>query len=107
MNLCILIGRLGRDAELKYVNSGTAVCSFSLATNERLHRGKAREDIVTWHRIVAWNDLAEKARTLKRGQLVMVEGALHTDEWQDRSGNKRETLQVVCRSFRPLAAEEV
>ncbi len=106
MNLAILIGRLGRDPELKCTNSDKMVCTFSIATNEKLPRGKGREEIVTWHKIVAWENLAEQARTLKKGQLVMIEGALRTDKWKDRDGNDRESLQIICQRFRTLDGRE-
>ncbi len=106
MNLAILIGRLGRDPELKTTSTGENVCDFSLATNEKVPKGKGREEIVTWHRIVAWNELAKHAAKLRKGQMVMVQGSLHTDHWQDKHGNKRETLQLVCQRLTPIGGEE-
>lgn len=106
MNLAILIGRLGRDPELKCTSFDKMVCTFSIATNEKLPKGKGREAVVTWHRIVAWENVAEQARTLKKGQLVQIEGSLRTDKWKDRDGNERETLQIVCQRFRTLDGME-
>ncbi len=106
MNLVVLIGRLGRDPELKCTSTDKMVCTFSIATNEKLPRGKSREEKVTWHRVVAWENLAEQARTLKKGQLVQIEGSLRTDKWRDRDGNDRESLQVMAQRLRTLDGKE-
>jgi len=106
MNLCILVGRLGRDAEVKYVNSRTAVCIFSLAVNEKIRRGKGYEGVTTWLRISCWDKLAEQAGSLKKGELVLIEGSLRTEKWKSRDGEERESLQVVCRHFRALDTKE-
>lgn len=102
MNLVILIGRLGHDAEVKEVSSGKKVCNFSVATEERIKRGSGFEKLTVWHRIVAWELLAEHAGTLKKGELVMIEGTLRVDKWRDKSGNDREGVQVLCQRLRTL-----
>ncbi len=106
MNLCILVGRLGRDAELKYVNSRTAVCSFSLAVNEKIRRGKGYEGVTTWLRIACWDKVAEQAGNLKKGELVLIEGSLRTEKWENKNGEERESLQVVGRRIRTLDGKE-
>ncbi|MFL6281898.1 MAG: single-stranded DNA-binding protein [Pyrinomonadaceae bacterium] len=91
-----IIGNLGRDPELRYTPQGTAVCQFSVATNER-RRDKAGEqqDITTWFRITAWGKQAETAsKYLSKGRRVYVEGRLHMEEWTDREGKARQTLEV-------------
>jgi single-strand DNA-binding protein len=91
-----IIGNLGRDPELRYTPQGTAVCQFSVATNER-RRDKAGEqqDITTWFRITAWGKQAETAsKYLSKGRKVYVEGRLHMEEWTDREGKARQTLEV-------------
>jgi single-strand DNA-binding protein len=91
-----IIGNLGRDPELRYTPQGTAVCQFSVATNER-RRDKAGEqqDITTWFRITAWGKQAETAsKYLSKGRRVYVEGRLHLEEWTDREGKARQTLEV-------------
>ncbi len=107
MNLCILIGRLGRDAELKYVNSHTAVCSFSLAVNEKIRRGKGYEGVTTWLRVACWDKLAEQAGSLRKGELVLIEGSLRTEKWKGKNGEERESLQVMCQRFRTLDGKEI
>jgi single-strand DNA-binding protein len=97
MNLCVLVGRLGRDAELKYVNSRTPVCSFSLALNEKIRRGKGYEGVTTWLRVACWDKLAEQAGNLKKGELVLIEGSLRKEKWKTKTGEEREGLQVMCR----------
>ncbi|MEK6281587.1 MAG: single-stranded DNA-binding protein [Acidobacteriota bacterium] len=95
-NKLILIGNLGRDPELRYTPQGTPVCSFSLATNER-RKNKAGEiqDHATWFRVVVWNRQAETAaQYLTKGRPVYIEGRLRVEEWTDRDGKPRHTLEV-------------
>jgi len=86
VNKVILIGRIGRDTELKYTASGNPVCRFSLATNESW-RDKAGnvQQRTEWHNIVAWNKLAEIAgEYLTKGKLVYLEGSIRSGKWEDR-----------------------
>ena len=95
-NKIILIGNLGRDPELSYTPQGTAVCKFSVATNER-RRDKAGEqqDITTWFRVTVWGKQAENvSKYLSKGRRVYVEGRLHVEDWTDRDGKQRYTLEV-------------
>jgi single-strand DNA-binding protein len=95
-NKIIIIGNLGRDPELSYTPQGTAVCKFSVATNER-RRDKAGEqqDITTWFRVSAWGKQAENiSRYLTKGRKVYIEGRLHVEEWTDREGKARQSLEV-------------
>ncbi|MEO5857570.1 MAG: single-stranded DNA-binding protein [Pyrinomonadaceae bacterium] len=95
-NKIILVGNLGRDPELRYTPQGSAVCDFSMATNER-KKDKAGEwhDVPTWFRITLWAKQAENAsKYLKKGSQVYIEGRLGQEEWQDRDGNTRYTLAV-------------
>lgn len=95
-NKIILIGNLGRDPELSYTPQGTAVCKFSVATNER-RRDKSGEqqDITTWFRVSAWGKQAENiSRYLTKGRKVYLEGRLHVEEWTDREGKPRQSLEV-------------
>lgn len=102
MNLVILIGRLGHDAEAKVVSGDRKVCNFSVATEERIKRGAGFEKLTVWHKVVAWELLAEHAGTLNKGELVMIEGALRADKWRDKSGNDREAVQILCQRLRVL-----
>ena len=95
-NKIIIVGNLGRDPELRYTPQGTAVCSFSMATNEK-RKDKAGElqDVTTWFRITLWNKQAENAsKYLTKGSAVYIEGRLRIEEWTDRDGNNRYTLEV-------------
>ncbi len=96
-NKIILVGNLGRDPELRYTPQGDAVCSFSLAVNEK-RRDKAGEmqDTTTWFRVTLWRRQAETAaKYLQKGSPVYIEGRLHLEEWTDRDGNNRYTLEVT------------
>ena len=95
-NKIIIVGNLGRDPELRYTPQGNAVCNFSMATNER-RRDKAGEqqDITTWFRITVWGKQAENvSKYLSKGRRVYVEGRLHVEDWTDRDGKQRYTLEV-------------
>jgi single-strand DNA-binding protein len=95
-NKIILVGNLGRDPELRYTPQGTPVCNFTLATNER-RKDKAGEtqDITTWFRVTLWGRQAETAsQYLTKGKPVYVEGRLRVEEWTDRDGKARHTLEV-------------
>lgn len=95
-NKIIVVGNLGRDPELRYTPQGVAVCSFSMATNEK-RRDKSGElqDITTWFKITLWRDKAETAaKYLTKGSTVYIEGRLRIEEWTDRDNNNRYTLDV-------------
>lgn len=95
-NKITIVGNLGRDPELRYTPQGTAVCNFSMATNEK-RRDKSGElqDLTTWFRITLWGRQAENAsKYLQKGSPVYIEGRLRIDEWTDRDGNPRYTLEV-------------
>lgn len=95
-NKIIIVGNLGRDPELRYTPQGVAVCSFSVATNER-RRDKSGEpqDITTWFKVTLWRERAETAaKYLTKGSPVYIEGRLRIEEWTDRDNNNRYTLDV-------------
>lgn len=95
-NKIILVGNLGRDPELRYTTQGTPVCSFTMATNER-KKDKAGEfqDLTTWFRVSLWGRQAETAsQYLTKGRPVYIEGRLRVEEWTDRDGRSRYTLEV-------------
>ncbi len=97
-NKIIIVGNLGRDPELRYTPQGTAVCNFSMATNEkRRDKSGEQQDITTWFRITLWNRQAENAsKYLQKGSPVYIEGRLKLDEWTDRDGKTRQTLDVTA-----------
>ncbi len=95
-NRIIIVGNLGRDPELRYTAQGTPVCTFSLATNER-RKDKSGEmqDQTTWFRVTLWNRLAETAsQYLSKGRPVYIEGRLRVEEYTDRDGKPRHSLEV-------------
>lgn len=97
INKVILVGRLGRDPELKYTASGTPFCRFSMATDESWSdKGTGEKTERTeWHNIVVWNKLAEICNNyLNKGSMVYIEGSLQTREWDDKEGNKRKTTEI-------------
>ncbi len=104
VNKVILIGNLGRDPEVRRLNSGDSVVSFSLATTESW-RDKAtgeRKDRTEWHNIVIFNDNLGKVaeQYCKKGSKIYLEGQLQTREYTDRDGNQRKTTEVVLQRFR-------
>jgi single-strand DNA-binding protein len=96
-NKIILIGNLGQDPELRYTPSGVAVCSFSLATNEKRRDNTGEmQDVTTWFRVTLWREKAENAsKYLEKGRPVYIEGRLRLSEWTDRDNNTRQTLEVT------------
>jgi single-strand DNA-binding protein len=97
-NKIIIVGNLGRDPELRYTAQGTPVCSFSVATNERRKdRNGEMQDHTTWFRVTLWNRLAETAsQYLQKGKQVYIEGRLRVDEYIDRDGKPRHSLEVFA-----------
>jgi single-strand DNA-binding protein len=107
VNKVILVGRLGRDPELKYTASGTPFCRFSMATDDSWNdKGTGeRQERTEWHSIVAWDRLAEICNQyLTKGKLVYIEGSLQTREWDDQEGNKRKTTEVRARDMVMLSS---
>lgn len=96
VNKVILLGRLGKDPELKYIPSGAPVANFSIATDEVwIDRNSEKQKRTEWHRIVAWGKLAEFCgEYLSKGRLLYVEGRLRSRTWEDRNGNQRTTTEV-------------
>ena len=102
VNKVILVGRLGKDPELKYTASGTPFCRFSMATDDVWNdKGTGeRQERTEWHNIVAWDRLAEICNQyLTKGKLVYIEGSLQTREWDDQEGNKRKTTEIRARDM--------
>ena len=98
VNRVILVGRLGKDPEVRYTADGAAVANFSLATDESFtDRAGDKQTRTEWHRIVAWRRLAEiSGEFLTKGKQVYVEGTLRSNKWQDREGSQRTSLEVVA-----------
>ena len=108
INKVLLIGNLGRDPEVRHLESGASVAKFSVATNES-YKDKNGEwqNLTQWHDIVAWRALAERAeKQLKKGSMVFIEGKLTHRKWQDKEGNDRYTTEVVANVLRSLDKRE-
>jgi single-strand DNA-binding protein len=102
LNKVILIGRIGRDAELRTISSGSKMATFSLATSEHFkNKNGEKSEKTEWHQIVVFSDnlatIAEKI--CRKGRLVYIEGALQTRKWKDKDGKERYSTEVVLKSF--------
>ena len=104
VNKVILVGNLGRDPEIRTLNSGDRVANFSLATSEswRDRSSGERRERTEWHRVVVFNDNLVKVveNYLRKGSKVYVEGALQTRKYQDQSGQEKYSTEVVLQKFR-------
>ena len=96
VNKVILVGNLGRDAELRYTPGGSAVATLNLATTEVWNdRNQQRQEKTEWHRVVLWGKQAESLQEyLTKGKQIYVEGRLQTRQWDDKDGNKRYTTEI-------------
>lgn len=95
VNKVILIGNLGADPEMKYLEGGSVVARFNLATSETYTRNGERITQTEWHRIELWDNLAKIAEQyLHKGDTTYIEGKIRTEEWQDKDGNNRTTLRI-------------
>lgn len=104
INKVILIGNLGADPEIRHTQNGAPVASFNVATTERWkgQDGQMQEQ-TEWHRIVAWQRLAEICgEYLSKGSRVYIEGKLQTRKWQDQNGNDRYTTEIVAREMKMM-----
>lgn len=99
VNKAILVGNVGKDPEVRYLDKGVAVANFTLATTERgftMQNGTQVPDRTEWHNIVAWRGLAELAeKYIKKGSQLYVEGKLQTRSWE-KDGVKRYTTEIVA-----------
>jgi single-strand DNA-binding protein len=108
INKVILVGNLGKDPEVRYLEGGTAVANFPIATSETYkdRTSGEKKTITEWHNIVVWRGLAEIAeKYLKKGNQVYIEGKLRTRQWQDKDGNNRYTTEVVGDNMQMLGGK--
>jgi len=107
LNKVQLIGYVGRDAELRYTQGGSAVANFSLATSEKWRKDGEQHERTEWHRIQTWGPLAEKlvGPYVTKGRLVYVEGRIQTREWEDKEGEKRRTTEIVAQTVQLLGGK--
>ena len=108
INKVILIGNVGKDPEVRHLDSGVAVASFSLATSET-YRNKDNQKVTNteWHNIVVWRGLAEVAeKYVKKGNPLYIEGKIRTRSWDDKDGNKRYTTEIIADTMQMLGAKQ-
>lgn len=108
VNKVILVGHLGKDPDIKFTTSGTAVCNFSLATSETFKdKAGVKQEKTEWHNIQFWQKLAEICgQYLKKGSLIYVEGRLQTRKWQDKAGVDRYTTEIVGEKMQMLGVKQ-
>jgi single-strand DNA-binding protein len=105
INKVILVGRLGKDPEIRSTPQGTSVAKFTVATDERFtDKAGEKQERTEWHNIVAWGKLGEICgQYLKKGKLVYIEGSIRTDSWDDKeSGQKKYRTEVVANTMKML-----
>lgn len=107
VNKVILVGNLGKDPQVRYLDSGVAVANFSLATTEN-YKNKQGERVsqTEWHNIVLWRGLAEVAeKYLKKGASVYIEGKIRTRKWEDKEGVTRYSTEVLADNMTMLGGK--
>ncbi|HEX7707424.1 MAG TPA: single-stranded DNA-binding protein [Thermoanaerobaculia bacterium] len=105
INKVILVGRLGKDPEMRSTPGGSSVAKFTLATDERYtDKSGEKQERTEWHDIEAWDRLGEICgQYLRKGKLVYIEGSIRTDTWDDKeSGQKRSKKKIVARDMKML-----
>lgn len=103
LNKVMLIGRLGRDPDLHYTQSGQAVANFSMATDESYNKDGQKIEKTEWHRVVVWGKQAEFCGNyLAKGRKVFVEGKLETRKWQDKDGQDKYTTEIIAARVQAL-----
>jgi single-strand DNA-binding protein len=104
VNKVILLGRVGRNPEVRYAASGAAVANFSIATTETWKdKSGAKQEKTEWHKITAWNRLGEICgEYVSKGMMLYIEGKLTTRSWEDKSGEKKYSTEVIADSIKML-----
>jgi single-strand DNA-binding protein len=103
INKVILVGHLGKDPEVRYLEGGVSVASFPLATTETFNKDGRKVEQTEWHNIVLWRSLADvAAKFLQKGKLVYIEGKLRTRSFEDKEGIKKYTTEIVAENFTML-----
>jgi single-strand DNA-binding protein len=109
INKVILIGNLGKDPDIRRIDTGVVVASFPIATSEVFTDKSSgqKKEITDWHDIVLWRGLAETAeRYLRKGMKIYVEGKLKKRSWQDKEGNTRYTVEIIGENMTILSRPE-
>ena len=105
INKVILVGRLGKDPEIRSTPQGTTVAKFTVATDEKFtDRAGEKQERTEWHNVVAWGKLGEICgQYLRKGKLVYIEGSIRTDSWDDKeSGQKKYRTEIVANTMKML-----
>ncbi|HHV02374.1 MAG: single-stranded DNA-binding protein [Bacteroidales bacterium] len=104
LNKVMLIGNVGKDPEVRHLESGTAVANLVLATSERYKdRNGELQEQTEWHNVVLWRGLADIAeRFVRKGSQIYIEGKIRTRSWEDQSGQKRYTTEIVADTMQML-----
>jgi len=105
VNRVILVGRLGKDPEIRSLPSGTSVTKFSIATDEKFtDKSGQKQERTEWHNIVAWGKLAEICgQYLRKGKLVYIDGSIRTESWDDKeTGVKKYRTDIVAKDMQML-----
>jgi single-strand DNA-binding protein len=105
VNKAIIVGNLGKEPEVNYTQSGTAVCNLSVATNEKWKdKSGEQQERTEWHRVTVFGNQAENCgKYLAKGRQVYVEGRIQTKKWEDSDGNTRYTTEIVAHSVQFLS----
>lgn len=107
VNKVTLVGNLGAAPELKELQSGQKVCTFSVATSDNYKDDSGQwQDRTEWHRVVAWGNAADRAARLDKGQTIYLEGKIQTRKWQDKNGNDRYSTEIVASYFRKVGGSK-
>jgi len=100
VNEVTLVGRVGKDPEVRYTQSGKAVCSFTMATSQSWTKDGQKQERTEWHRLTAWEKTAEIiGEHVHKGKQLYVRGSLQTREWTDKEGVVRYTTEIVVQHF--------
>jgi len=103
INKVLIIGNLGRDPEVRYAQSGMAICKLSVAVTERVKDGDAWKDVTEWFRVTVFGKTAENAgQYLQKGRQVYVEGRLKTDKYKDKDGVEKTSVEVIANTLQFL-----
>ena len=108
VNKVILVGNLGKDPEVKHLDTGVSVANFSLATTETYNNKQGQRVSQTeWHNVVLWRGLADIAeKYLKKGNSVYVEGKINTRKWEDKEGNTRYSTDIIAEKMTMLGSRQ-
>lgn len=106
INKVTLIGRIGSAAEVRELQSGATVATFSLATNENYQKNGEWVQETTWHNIVCWRQLAERAAKIEKGSLLYLEGKITNRTYEDKHGQKKYITEILTNRLRVISKNE-